>query len=138
VNYACWNCEPSATEVSLGLVTADFSHSGATSIVATSTVLQYPQYNPGSLDIHLASAPGSFAAPVQTADGDDPLYVATADINGDGLPDLASASYDDRKISVFLNASQTPGTFADPLILSSPVRFCPPRPIPPRTPTRSP
>lgn len=116
----CWNCEPSATEVSLGLVAADFSHSGATSIVATSTVLQYPQYNPGNLDTYLASAPGSFAAPVQMADGNDPLYLATADFNGDGLPDVASASYDYGQISVFLNEAQTPGTFADPLILSSP------------------
>lgn len=116
----CWNCQPSATEVSLGLVAADFSHSGATSIVATSTVLQYPQYNPGNLDVHLASAPGRFAAPVQIADGNDPAYLATADFNGDGLPDVASASYDDGQISVFLNEAQTPGTFADPLILSSP------------------
>ena len=112
----CWSCAPSATAVSLGLVAADFSHSGAASIAATNTVLQYPQLNPGNLDVYLASAPWSYASPSQTADGDDPLYLATADFNGDGLPDVASASYDDGQISVFLDEAQTPGTFADPFV----------------------
>jgi hypothetical protein len=93
---------------------------GATSVVATSTVLQYPQVNPGNLDVYLAGAPGAFAAPTLMPAGDDPLYLASADLNGDRLPDVVSASYDDGRISVFLNQAQSPGTFADPLTLSSP------------------
>lgn len=112
----CWNCAP---EVSTGLVVADFNGGSSNSIVATSTVLQYAQVNPGNLKIYLASAPGAFAAPVLTPAGDDPLFLATVDLNGDRLPDVASASYDDGRISVFLNQPQSPGTFAQPLELPS-------------------
>lgn len=112
----CWNCAP---EVSNGLVAADFSGSGASSLVATSTVLQYAQVNPGNLKVYLASAPGAYAAPALVPAGDDPLYLASADFNGDRLPDVAAASYDDGRISVFLNQAQSPGTFAQPLALPS-------------------
>src|SRR6185312_1932266 len=104
----CWDC---ALEVSNGLVAADFGGSGSNSIVATSTVLQYAQINPGNLKIYLAGAPGSFAAPSVIPAGDDPLFLASADLNGDRLPDIVSASYDDARISVFLNEAQSPGTF---------------------------
>lgn len=113
----CLNC---TVTVSNGLVAANFNASGANSIVATSTVLQYPDLNPGNLELYLASAPGMFTAPALVADGDDPLYLAAADLNGDRLPDVISASYDDQRISVFLNQAQSPGTFAAPLTLSSP------------------
>jgi hypothetical protein len=113
----CWNC---TVEASNGLVAADFSGSGTDSIVATSTVLEYAQLNPGNLKVYLSSAPGAFAAPVLAPAGDDPLYLATADLNGDRLPDVVSASYDDQQISVFLNQAQSPGTFATRLTLSSP------------------
>src|SRR6185312_11272483 len=51
--------------------------------------------------------------------GDDPLFLASADLNGDRLPDIVSASDDDGRISVFLNETQSPGTFAAPLTLAS-------------------
>jgi hypothetical protein len=113
----CWNC---TVAVSNGLVAADFSGSGADSVVATSTVLQYAQLNPGNLEIYLARAPGGFAAPVLAPAGDDPLFLAAADLNADRLPDVVSASYDDQQISVYMNQPQSPGTFAAPLLLSSP------------------
>jgi hypothetical protein len=112
----CWDC---TLEVSNGLVAADFSGSGSNSIVATSTVLQYAQVNPGNLKIYLSAAPGAFGAPTLIPAGDDPLYLATADLNGDRLPDVVSASDDDGRISVFLNETQSPGTFAAPLTLAS-------------------
>jgi hypothetical protein len=114
------DCRDCALEVSNGLVAADFSASGANSIIATSTVLRYPQLNPGNLEIYLSAAPGTFASPVLVPAGDDPLYLASADLNGDRLPDVVSASYDDGQIAVYLNQAQTPGTFADPLMLYSP------------------
>jgi hypothetical protein len=113
----CWDC---TLEVSTGLVAADFSGSGSDSIVATSTVLQYAQLNPGNLKIYLASAPGAFAAPALIPAGDDPLFLASADLNGDRLSDVVSASYDDARISVFLNGAQSPGSFAAPVTLASP------------------
>jgi hypothetical protein len=57
---------------------------------------------------------------VLTPDGDDPLYLASADLNGDKLPDVVSASYSDGTLAVFFNSSQSPGIFSTPLVLSSP------------------
>src|ERR1035438_10251927 len=46
--------------------------------------------------------------------------LASADLNGDKLPDVVSASYGDGTLAVFFNSTQSPGTFSTPLILSSP------------------
>jgi hypothetical protein len=120
-HYGCWNCGPAApVEVSTGLVAGNFNGNGHTSIVATSTVLYNPQVNSGYLKSYLSAGPGAFAAPVLTPAGFDPLYLVTADLNGDKLPDVVSASFSAGTIAVFLNSAQTPGTFAAPLLLSSP------------------
>jgi hypothetical protein len=120
-HYGCWNCVASTPyEVASGLVAGNFTNNGQTSLVATSTILYNPQVNAGNLKTYLSSGPGAFAAPVLIADGDDPLYLATADLNGDKLPDVVSASYSDGSLSVFFNSAQSPGTFSTPLVLSSP------------------
>ena len=120
--YGCFNCgSPFApTEISQGLVAGNFNSNGHTSVIATSTVLYQPQINSGNLKIYLSTGPGAFAAPVLTPDGDDPLYLASADLNGDKLPDVVSASYSDGTLAVFFNSAQSPGTFSTPLVLSSP------------------
>ena len=121
-DHYCGNCGPSypATEVSYGLVAADFTGNGFTSIVQTSTIMNGNQPAPGYLKAYLSAGAGAFAAPVLTSDGDDPLYLATADINGDHLPDIVSASFQDGTLSVFFNDAQSPGSFNTPLVLSSP------------------
>jgi FG-GAP-like repeat len=119
--HGCWNCGPfTPTEISLGLVAGDFTNNGHTTVVATSTVLYNPQVNPGSLKAYLSMGPSTFAAPVLIPDGDDPLYLASADLNGDTLLDIVSASFSDGTLAVFFNSTETPGTFSTPLILSSP------------------
>jgi len=120
--YGCFNCGSpfTPTEISLGLVAGNFNNNGHTSVVATSTVLYRPQINSGNLKIYLSTGPGAFAAPVLTPDGDDPQYLASADLNGDKLPDVVSASYSDGTLAVFFNSTQSPGTFSTPLVLSSP------------------
>jgi len=107
-------------EVTLGLVAGNLNGNGHTSVIATSTVLYNPGVNAGYLKSYLSTGPGTFAAPVLTADGDDPLYLAAADLNGDHLPDLVSASFDDGDLEVFLNSSGSPGSFAAPIVLASP------------------
>lgn len=120
---ACWNCGgPVFTpfEVSQGLVAGNFSNNGQPSVIATSTVVYNLQVNPGNLKSYLSTGAGTFAAPTLIADGDDPLFLATADLNGDALPDIVSASYNDGSLTVFFNSAQSPGTFNAPLVLSSP------------------
>jgi hypothetical protein len=121
-NYdGCGSCYVSAPqEISRGLVAGNFNNNGQTSVIATSTVVYQPQFNPGNLKSYLSTGAGAFAAPKLTPDGDDPLYLASADLNGDHLPDVVSASYMDGTLTVFLNNATTPGTFGAPLILSSP------------------
>ena len=117
----CGNCSYGPpTEVSYGLVTGHFNAAGGTSVIATSTVYYQPSFNSGNLKSYLSSGVGSFAPATLTAAGTDPLYLAAADINGDGLADLVSASYDDGAVSVFINNPQAPGTFSAPLSLPSP------------------
>ncbi len=117
----CGDCTGFApAEVAAGLTAGNFNGSGRASIIVTSTVLNNAQFNPGNLKIYLSTGPGSFAAPVLTAAGDDPLYLASADLNGDKLPDVVSASFDDAQLSVFLNNAQSPGSFRTPILLPSP------------------
>jgi len=121
----------SADEVSFGLVAGDFNGSGRASIIQTSTIIgselsiayvygNYP-YGTGSyLKSYLSTGPNTFATPTLIGDGYNPLYLATADLNGDHLPDIVSASFEDGALSVFFNNSSSPGTFNSPLVLSSP------------------
>jgi hypothetical protein len=117
----CWNCGSyTPSEESVGLVAGNFNNNGHTSVVTTSTVIYNSQVNPGNLKTYLSTGPGTFAAPVLIPNGDDPLFLASADLNGDNLPDVVSASYNDGTLAVFFNSAQTPGTFSTPLVLSSP------------------
>jgi FG-GAP-like repeat len=118
---ACWNCVPYVPwEISRGMVAGNFNGNGHTSLVATSTVIYNPVANPGNLKSYLSAGPGAYAPPVLTPDGNDPLYLAVADLNGDKLPDVVSASYIDGTLAVFLNDAQSPGTFGNPVVLNSP------------------
>jgi hypothetical protein len=118
----CHDCGPSipSTEVSYGLVAGDFTGNGFTSVVQTSSLRDGDQAGAGYLKAYLSAGAGAFAAPVLTGDGDAPLYLATADLNGDHLPDVVSASFHDGALSVFFNDAQSPGTFNTPLVLASP------------------
>lgn len=111
----CYSCGITPTEISRGVVSADFNGDGFADVVALSAV-------PGSSDlkVYLSTAAGAFAAPTLTPNGNNPLYLASADLNGDGFKDLVSASYDDGALSVFFNDKASPGTFNSPLVLNSP------------------
>ena len=119
---ACSGCVvlPPPVESSAGVVAADFNGDGHADIVQLSGV--HPEPGPGSANLKafLSTSATAFAAPVATPDGDDPLYAVAADLNGDGLPDVATASLEDGAINVFFNTGSAPGTFSAPLQLPSP------------------
>ena len=119
-DYNCGYCGETPFEISQGVVAGDFSGNGLASIVAASTVEPYPAAGTDNLKVYLSTAAGTFAQPVYVADGTNPVYVASADLNGDGLPDVVSASPDDGALAVFFNDKSSPGTLNTPLVLTSP------------------
>src|SRR5580698_1813735 len=116
--YGCGNITPS--EFSDGVVAADFSGDGLADVVALSTVQPPVSATPSNIKTYLATSAGAYASPVFTADGFNPLYLSSADLNGDGLLDVVTASYDDGALAVFFNNKTSPGSFNPALVLNSP------------------
>jgi hypothetical protein len=116
---SCGNCGVTPQEVSYGVVSADFNGDGIPDVVALSS--QSPPYgqNPSNLKTYLATSAGVYGAPTYLPDGNVPLWLASADLNGDGLKDVVTASYDDGALAVYLNDKLAPGTFNTPLVLPS-------------------
>ena len=116
--YGCVNYTP--FEASYGVVAADFNGDGFADVVALSTVKPITVAGSSNVKAYLSTGPGAFAAPVPTGAGTDPLFLVAADLNGDKLLDLLTASYDDGAIAILYNNKSSPGTFNPPVMLSSP------------------
>jgi hypothetical protein len=116
--YGCGNITP--TEFSTGVVSADFTGAGFADVIALSTVFPPSGPTPSNIKAYLATAPGTFAAPVSTPDGFNPLFIASADVNGDGFLDVVTASFSDGALNVLFNNKNSPGSFNPPLVLNSP------------------
>src|SRR5258708_34837188 len=116
--YGCGNITP--TEFSNGVVSGDFNGDGFADVGALSTVQPQGSAYPSNIKAYLTTGKGIFAAPVSTADGFNPLFIAGADLNGDGVIGVVTASFHDGALGVFFNNKSTPGTFNPALVLNSP------------------
>lgn len=76
----------------------------------TYTVQDGAVYIRENSSVSLSTDLRKFARPEITT-GNSPFYSASADFNGDGLPDLAVTNYDDATLSVFLGSGD--GTFIE-------------------------
>ncbi len=126
-NYssACfgYTCSGVPTEYSFGVVSANFTAAngaGPADVVALSTVQPPASNTPSNLKTYLSTGAGMFAAPTLTPAGNNPLFLASADLNGDGFMDVVSASYFDGALAIFFNNKATPGTFNPAVFLNSP------------------
>ena len=120
-NVGCYGCANSTpTEFSNGVVIGNFNGNDLADVVALSSVQPPVSSSPANLRSYLASGAGVYAAPVLTAAGFNPLYIASADLDGDGLPDVVTASFDDAALDVFFNSKSSPGSFNSAVVLDSP------------------
>jgi len=124
-SYSCFGsgCSGLPTEYSSGVVSANLTAvnaAGPADVVALSTVYPPVSSTPSNLKTYISTGAGMFAAPALTPDGFNPLYLASADLNGDGFVDVVSASFNDGALAVFYNNKTNPGTFNPAYLLNSP------------------
>lgn len=108
---------PTPYAVNLGVVADDFNGDGMPDLA---TVSWFSHHVAGNVSMYLHSASGStFAAPLLTANSVAPSTITTADVNGDGYPDLVTSSNDGGFVSVLLNVGDGSGTFGAPSYLTT-------------------
>lgn len=66
-----------------------------------------------------SSDPGTFTVNQTISVGHGPIALASADFNGDGIPDLAVASFNDNQVWVLTGDPQHPGQFVSPKYVSA-------------------
>jgi hypothetical protein len=63
-----------------------------------------------TVSIFIGNGDGTFRTRTDYPTGASPVYVATADFNGDGIPDLAVANFTDNTVSILFGQAGSSGT----------------------------
>jgi uncharacterized protein (TIGR03437 family) len=76
------------------LVVGDFNKDGKPDLAIADEGSLFNAANPGGVLVYLGLGNGSFQSPVKYSAGNSPTFIAAADINGDGAPDLIVTTED--------------------------------------------
>jgi hypothetical protein len=93
----------------LSLISADLNHDGKPDLATANTGCLGCEPPGVDVSVLLNKGDGTFQAALSYPVGTAPLSLITADLNGDGIPDLATANLNSGDVSVLLN--QADGTF---------------------------
>jgi hypothetical protein len=99
---------------------ADLDGDGRPDILSAMAAAPPPAFL--SARIQAPGAPGTFANPVRSPTGGDPVAIAVGDLDGDGLPDVAVADAaavadGSHAVGVQFQVAGTPGAFSAPVAL---------------------
>ena len=92
----------------MGLTTGNFRRNGITDLAIDNQNCN-GTCAPGPVSVMLGNGNGTFATHVDYATGSGPISVVSADVNGDGIPDLLLANFYSNTVSVLLGNGD--GTF---------------------------
>ncbi|HTQ55593.1 MAG TPA: VCBS repeat-containing protein [Bryobacteraceae bacterium] len=101
------------------VVAADFNGDGKVDLaVANSQQFQTtPPFENGSVSVFPGNDDGTFGPPAYYRAGASPIFLTAADLNGDGIPDLAAADFQGTALAVLMGVGD--GTFQAPLFLAA-------------------
>ena len=88
------------------MAVADLNSDGRTDLVVANS---YNNISDGTVSVLLGNGDGTFQPQQTYATGSEPISVAVADLNGDGMPDIVTANAGDNTVSVLMGNGD--GTF---------------------------
>ncbi|HTX39950.1 MAG TPA: FG-GAP-like repeat-containing protein, partial [Bryobacteraceae bacterium] len=100
---------PVSSGGSLSATAMDFNHDGNIDLAVTTD-------NTSSITILLGNGDGTFRSPITVNTGSFPEFIASADLNGDGAPDLVVST----SAGIAVHFGNGDGTFQGPQIISTP------------------